>query len=1063
MKGNFDFCTILAYKYLKMKAIYTIIGFCALAFNVVQAQISIGVDGSQPDPSAMLELKSTEMGLLVPRLTSDQRNFIPSPATGLLIFNSSTGFSNYYNGTVWCQVQSSGANPYGGSAQAGGGVVISSDPGATPHVSAILDIQNSNRGILVPRTLPGSILSPAIGLIIYNTSTNLFNYYDGAGWKEVCSTSTGAFGAAGSQSPAGVAIKTDGSAPHPSAMLDVSSANRGLLITRMTINQKAGMLPSAGLIIYNTTSSTIEFYNGTEWKQIAITHIDPPGQATSNSLVDRIKWNWFPVTGATGYKWNNTNNYATATEMGTATSKTETGLACNTSFTCYVWAYNSCGISDPTVLASTTAACSGFSCGQTITVNHVAGYVAPVSKTVTYGTVTHIPGEANKCWITRNLGASQQAAAVNDATEASAGWYWRFGNKQGYKHDGTTVTPVWPSIISVESDDWGVADDPCTRELGDGWHVPSYSEWNNVDNSGGWANWNGPWNSGLKMHAAGKIQSVTLTGRGNEGFYWSTMRMDNWDAWFLDFLPTGSSMVQNYKTRGYPLRCVSDYICGDNVPVGHTAGAVAPVTKSVTYGTVTNIPGETSKCWITRNLGAGQQATAVNDATETSAGWYWQFNRKQGYKHDGTNRTPNTTWITNINENSDWLPANDPCSVEMGSFWRIPSYSEWNNVDIAGGWANWNGGWNSGLKLHAAGYLTSETGSLLCRGNCGDYWSSTAYETGNGWYLVTESTASYMLMGVKWFGHSVRCLRECIAPASPIQVSIASLPTEITWNWSSVPGATGYKWNTTNNYSTASGVYGSTPYLSLTESDLPCNTTFTRYFWAYNGCGHSESLIMTATTDSCSLIPCGNDIPVRHTAGNVAPVDKTVYYGTVPNIAGTENMCWITRNLGASGQAISVDDASEASAGWYWQFNRQQGYQHDGYSRVPATAWISNINENSNWVPANDPCTHELGNPWRLPTSSEWFSVHFWGGWTDWTGPWNSGLQLHAAGFLESGFGILLNRGIRGQYWSNDQFLTTTGFSFLFDATSSGDEIYTPKPYALPLRCTRELPWFSPE
>ena len=87
--------------------------------------------------------------------------------------------------------------------------------------------------------------------------------------------------------------------------------------------------------------------------------------------------------------------------------------------------------------------------------------------------------------------------------------------------------------------------------------------------------------------------------------------------------------------------------CGDPLTINHlVSGGVAPVDKTVTYGTVTNIPGETSKCWITSNLGADHQATAVNDATEASAGWYWQFNRKQGYKHDGTTRTPNTTWIT---------------------------------------------------------------------------------------------------------------------------------------------------------------------------------------------------------------------------------------------------------------------------------------------------------------------------------------------------------------------------------------------------------------------------------
>lgn len=85
--------------------------------------------------------------------------------------------------------------------------------------------------------------------------------------------------------------------------------------------------------------------------------------------------------------------------------------------------------------------------------------------------------------------------------------------------------------------------------------------------------------------------------------------------------------------------------------INHVAGAVAPVNKTVTYGTVTNISGAPTKCWITSNLGADHQATAVDDNTEASAGWYWQFNRMQGYKNDGSTRTPNSTWSSAQNDN----------------------------------------------------------------------------------------------------------------------------------------------------------------------------------------------------------------------------------------------------------------------------------------------------------------------------------------------------------------------------------------------------------------------------
>ncbi len=193
---------------------------------------------------------------------------------------------------------------------------------------------------------------------------------------------------------------------------------------------------------------------------------------------------------------------------------------------------------------------------------------------------------------------------------------------------------------------------------------------------------------------------------------------------------------------------ISSWPCGVQITINHVAGAVAPVTKTVTYGTVTNIPGETSKCWITSNLGADQQATAVNDASEASAGWYWQFNRKQGYKHDGTTVTPSWT-ITYINENLDWEAANDPCTLELGSGWRIPTYTEWNNVDNTGGWTNWNGPWNSGLKMHAAG-------------STGNYWSSTQWSTsfGGGWDLVFGSIVCFTTHPGKASGLSLRCLRD---------------------------------------------------------------------------------------------------------------------------------------------------------------------------------------------------------------------------------------------------------------------------------------------------------------
>ena len=220
-----------------------------------------------------------------------------------------------------------------------------------------------------------------------------------------------------------------------------------------------------------------------------------------------------------------------------------------------------------------------------------------------------------------------------------------------------------------------------------------------------------------------------------------------------------------WKELTYGSGSISPSLCGSTFTVTHMAGVVAPVSKTVVYGTVANIPGAGSKCWITLNLGADHQATTLNDNTEPSAGWYWQFNRKQGFKHDGTTRTPNTAWITSNVENSEWLPENDPCRIELGSAWRIPSRSEWIAVDNSGGWNDPGGPWNSGLKLHAAGYIYYDNGNLYQRGSAGYYASNTQY-TGTSpfgiYILVFESgcDVSQFQNSAKVYGLPLRCLRD---------------------------------------------------------------------------------------------------------------------------------------------------------------------------------------------------------------------------------------------------------------------------------------------------------------
>jgi len=65
------------------------------------AQLGINTDGTDPDNSAMLDVKSANRGFLPPRMTTVQINAIANPAEGLMVYNISIHSPVYYDGTGW--------------------------------------------------------------------------------------------------------------------------------------------------------------------------------------------------------------------------------------------------------------------------------------------------------------------------------------------------------------------------------------------------------------------------------------------------------------------------------------------------------------------------------------------------------------------------------------------------------------------------------------------------------------------------------------------------------------------------------------------------------------------------------------------------------------------------------------------------------------------------------------------------------------------------------------------------------------------------------------------------
>lgn len=86
---------------------FTAILGTAQVTNNTEIPTSINDNGQSPDASAILDVQSTDKGVLFPRMTLTQRTGISNPSEGLLVYQTDddNGFY-YYSGGEWSQIVS---------------------------------------------------------------------------------------------------------------------------------------------------------------------------------------------------------------------------------------------------------------------------------------------------------------------------------------------------------------------------------------------------------------------------------------------------------------------------------------------------------------------------------------------------------------------------------------------------------------------------------------------------------------------------------------------------------------------------------------------------------------------------------------------------------------------------------------------------------------------------------------------------------------------------------------------------------------------------------------------
>ncbi len=91
-------------KYLKILFLFFFIS-SSFFFMEINAQVGINNDSSSPDASAILDIKSTDKGILIPRMTTVERQLI-TVSTGLLIYDTDLKSLVFYDGINWLSIRS---------------------------------------------------------------------------------------------------------------------------------------------------------------------------------------------------------------------------------------------------------------------------------------------------------------------------------------------------------------------------------------------------------------------------------------------------------------------------------------------------------------------------------------------------------------------------------------------------------------------------------------------------------------------------------------------------------------------------------------------------------------------------------------------------------------------------------------------------------------------------------------------------------------------------------------------------------------------------------------------
>jgi uncharacterized protein (TIGR02145 family) len=385
--------------------------------------------------------------------------------------------------------------------------------------------------------------------------------------------------------------------PDGSAKLDVSSTDKGFLPPRLTTAQRDQInLPAAGLMIYNSTLSAIQFYTGTAW----IT--------ASSALFDT------DLTARFDTKLNNTDTSIMLSKYLRKTDTASLSDRINAKLNSTVFPYYP-GLEKGHIMywnGSYWVNLNPGTAGQVLTMSSAADPV-PVWSTVATtsvtafspcgATISDIDGNiyntvliGSQCWTKENLRVRRYnngTAIQFDATGGSGGGFgtWRnltIGAHTIYANDSSTTTPSnrtkygylynWYAAKGIYTT--GTITSIDTGKIcPEGWRVPTDADWTTLTTelggesvaggkmkSIGTAYWSSQSagtdnSSGFSALPGGyRIKDGSFNNLSNSAVFWRATEVNDNNAWSSRLEHNSNNVSRNSyeKQLGASIRCLKD-------------------------------------------------------------------------------------------------------------------------------------------------------------------------------------------------------------------------------------------------------------------------------------------------------------------------------------------------------------------------------------------------------------------------------------------------------------------------------------------------------------------------